>query len=84
MAELTVRHREMLEFEAQWWRHDVDRETAIRQLFGLSPARYEQILKVIVEWPSAVAYSPLVVRRLRRAHANARSRPSTGRRLRNG
>lgn len=66
MAELTVRHREMLAFEAQWWRHATDRETAIRQLFGLPPQRYQQILNVIIEWPSALRADPLLVRRLRR------------------
>lgn len=73
MAELTVRHREMLAFEAQWWRHEVDRETAIRQLFGLSQSRYAQILNVIVEWPAALDHDPLLVRRLRRDRATARA-----------
>ena len=72
MAELTVRHREMLAFEAQWWRHDVDRETAIRQLFGLTPTRYAQILNVIIEWPTALRHDPLLVKRLRRERAARR------------
>ncbi|MCW2602807.1 MAG: hypothetical protein JWN61_942 [Pseudonocardiales bacterium] len=73
MAELTVRHREMLAFEAQWWRHDIDRATAIRHLFGLSETRYLQILNVVVEWPAAAAHDPLLVRRLRHDRALARS-----------
>lgn len=72
-TELTMRHREMLAFESQWWRHEVDRDTAIWQLFGLSPIRYAQILKVIVEWPAAEAHDPLLVRRLRRDRRAARS-----------
>lgn len=87
MVELTLRHREMLAFEAQWWRHGVDRETAIRQLFGLSYPRYRQILNVIIEWPAAVQHDPLVVRRLRRdriAIRAARANSSAGPELLNG
>jgi hypothetical protein len=77
MAELTVRHREMLAFEAQWWRHDVGRETAIWQLFGISPTRYRQILNVVIEWPEALEADPLLVRRLRRARAAGAQRSLT-------
>lgn len=87
MAELTVRHREMLAFEAQWWHHDVDRDTAVRQLFGLSYARYLQILNVIIEWPAALRHEPLVVRRLRRDRAvnrASRANASKAHRLGNG
>lgn len=82
MAELSVRHREMLAFEAQWWRHHVGRPTAVRQLFGLTEQRYQQIMNVIIEWPQALAYDPLLVRRLRRDRAGARAdrnRLSSGR-----
>lgn len=84
MAELTARHREMLAFEAQWWRHDVDKATAIRQLFGLPAARYHQILNVIIEWPQALEAEPLLVRRLRRQRAGGRRPGATGRDLRTG
>lgn len=73
MAELSVRHREMLAFEAQWWRHQVSRPTAVRQLFGLTEQRYQQIMNVIIGWPQALAYDPLLVRRLRRDRADARA-----------
>lgn len=66
MAELTQRHREMLAFEAQWWKHTVAKDIATWHLFGLSPTRYRQVLAVIIEWPEAVAHDPLLVRRLRR------------------
>jgi hypothetical protein len=73
MAELSVRHREMLAFEAQWWRHEVNRPTAVRQLFGLTEQRYQQIMNVIIEWPQALAHDPLLVRRLRRDRAVVRA-----------
>jgi hypothetical protein len=69
MAQLTQRHREMLAFEAQWWRHATAKDQAIHDLFGLSAARYAQIVNVIIEWPAALELDPLLVRRLRRARA---------------
>ena len=81
MAELSVRHREMLAFEAQWWRHQVGRTTAVRQLFGLTEQRYQAGVADQVDL-SALAYDPLLVRRLRRDRAGARAdrnRLSSGR-----
>jgi hypothetical protein len=65
-AELSRREHEMLLFERQWWRRAGAKETAIRDLFGVPPTRYYQVLNALVDRPEALATDPLLVRRLRR------------------
>ena len=65
-AGLTRREHEMLTFERQWWRSAGAKETAIRDLFGVTPTRYYQVLNALVDRPDALAADPLLVRRLRR------------------
>jgi Protein of unknown function (DUF3263) len=53
----------------------------IRQHLGLSPTRYHQLLVRAIDLPEALAYDPMLVRRLRRlreARRRAR-RPALGR-----
>jgi hypothetical protein len=64
--ELSRREHEMLTFERQWWRRAGAKETAIRDLFGVTPTRYYQVLNALVDHPGALAVDPLLVRRLRR------------------
>jgi hypothetical protein len=48
---------------------------AIRRRLGLSPTRYHQLLVRAIDLPEALAYDPVVVRRLRRLReARRRSR----------
>jgi hypothetical protein len=63
---LTRREHEMLTFERQWWRRAGAKETAIRDLFGVPPTRYYQVLNALVDRSDALAADPLLVRRLRR------------------
>jgi hypothetical protein len=63
---LSRREHEMLTFERQWWRRAGAKETAIRDLFGVTPTRYYQVLNALVDHPGALAADPLLVRRLRR------------------
>lgn len=77
--ELSVRERDMLAFERQWWRAAGAKETAIRDRFELSPTRYYQVLNALVERPEALVADPLLVRRLRRVRAaRQRTRSSRG------
>lgn len=69
---LTDRERAILDFERTWWTEPGSKEAAIRQRFALSPARYYQVLGALLASPDAVAYDPLVVRRLRRMRAGRR------------
>lgn len=63
---LTDRERAILDFEAQWWQQRGAKEDAIRAQFDLSPVRYYQQLRALIDRPEALAYSPTVVNRLRR------------------
>lgn len=53
----------MLAFERQWWKRD---DARIAELFGCAMAQYRWELAELVTLPAALAYDPLLVRRLRR------------------
>ena len=76
---LTDRERAILDFERSWWTLDGPKEAAIRERFELSPARYYQLLGSLVESSDAIAYDPLVVRRLRRLRERRRKARFEGR-----
>ena len=63
---LDERDRAILDFEREWWQHPGAKEDAIRQTFGLSPARYYQLLLVLMDSEAALAYDPMLVKRLQR------------------
>jgi hypothetical protein len=64
---LPERDERILSFERQWWRHVGAKEEAIRSQFGLSAARYYQLLNAVIDAPAAERYDPMLVRRLQRA-----------------
>ena len=66
----------MIDFEREAWKLTVTKERAIRERFGFSPSRYHQLLHRIIDRPEALAYDPMVVRRLRRVR-EARRRART-------
>ncbi len=63
---LTSRDRASLDFERAWWSFPGSKEQAIRERLELSPTRYYRLLSTLLESDEAMAYDPLVVRRLRR------------------
>lgn len=63
---LSDRDRALLAFEAEWRRHGGAKEEAIRAEFGITPARYYQLLDRLIDTADALAHDPLLVRRLRR------------------
>ena len=79
-GELTAREREVLAFERQWWKYAGAKEQAVRDKFGMSSTRYYQVLNALIDRPEALAFDPLLVRRLRRLRA-ARQRARSARRL---
>lgn len=79
-AALTERERAVLGFERQWWRHAGAKETAIRELFGMSATRYYQVLNALIDRPESLAVDPMLVKRLRRLRAS-RQRARSARRL---
>ena len=60
------RAQALLDFERDWVGHQGRKETAIRDRFGMSAARYYALLAKVIELPEAAAYDPLTTRRLRR------------------
>jgi len=67
LSGLPERDERILDFERQWWRHAGAKEDAIRSQFGLSTARYYQVLNAVIDSPAAVRHDPMLVRRLQRA-----------------
>jgi len=63
---LSSRERAILDFERSWWSIPGSKESGIREQLDLSPTRYYQLLGDLLDSPDALAYDPLVVRRLRR------------------
>ncbi len=76
---LSERERAILDFERTWWTEPGPKEIAIRERFDVSPARYYQVLTDLLESPEAMAYDPLVVRRLRRVRDRRRRARFEGR-----
>ncbi|MGI8663148.1 MAG: DUF3263 domain-containing protein [Acidimicrobiales bacterium] len=76
---LTDRDRAILEFERSWWSEPGPKELAIRAHFELSSTRYYEIIGDLLDDPEAMAYDPLVVRRLRRLRERRRRARFEGR-----
>lgn len=79
-AHLSERDRAILEFERQWWKYAGAKEQAIRDLFDLSATRYYQIINGLIDTPEALAFDPMLVKRLRRLRAT-RQRARSARRI---
>lgn len=75
---LTALQAGILQFERSWWRHAGAKEAAIRSEFGLSAARYYQLLNALLDSPEAVRHDPMLVGRLQRAR-DARTRVGAAR-----
>jgi hypothetical protein len=63
---LSERERAILDFERSWWMREGSKESAIREELGMSAARYYQVLGRLLDTHDALAYDPLLIRRLRR------------------
>ena len=77
---LSARDQEILAFERQWWKYAGAKEQAIRELFDMSATRYYQVLNALIDREAALAFDPLLVKRLRRLRS-ARQRARSARRL---
>ena len=77
-SSLDERSRALLDFERESWKLDIPKERAIRERFGFSPARYHQLLNRVLERPEALAYDPMLVRRLLRVRDARRRRRVAG------
>ncbi|WP_020574391.1 DUF3263 domain-containing protein [Actinopolymorpha alba] len=78
--ELSERDQQILTFERQWWKYAGAKEQAIRDQFGMSATRYYQVLNALIDRSDALAFDPLLVKRLRRLRSS-RQRARAARRL---
>jgi len=69
MAALSEREVRVLAFERNWWRQPGAKEQAIRDMLGMSATRYYQMLNELIDRPEALAFEPVLVKRLRRQRA---------------
>ena len=76
---LTDRDRAILDFERSWWTEAGPKDTAIRERFELSGTRYYQLLTELLDDEEALAYDPLLIRRLRRVRERRRRARVEGR-----
>lgn len=73
---LTELETKILDFEAQWWKFAGAKESAIKELFDMTPPSYYQLLNNLIDRDDALLAAPMLVKRLRRlreARTNARS-----------
>ncbi len=76
---LSPRDRAVLDLERTWWTIPGLKEAAIREQIGISPTSYYARLGELADSPEALAYDPLVVRRLRRIRDRRRRARYEGR-----
>ncbi len=79
-AGLSEQQAALLDFEKAWWSLPGSKESEIRERFDISPTRYYQLLNALIDSAEALAYDPLLVKRLLRQRAT-RQRERTARRL---
>ena len=79
-SSLSERDREILALERLWWKYSGAKEQAIREKFDMSSTRYYQVLNALIDRDDALAFDPLLVKRLRRMRAQ-RQRSRSARRL---
>ncbi len=77
---LSERDEAILAFERQWWKYAGAKEQAVRELFDLPATRYYQVLNALIDTPEALAFDPMLVKRLRRLRSS-RHRARSQRRL---
>ena len=80
ISALDERTSAILDFERCWWQEGGAKESRIRERFGLSATRYNQLLVRAIDLPEALQYDPMLVRRLRRLR-DMRRRTRAARRL---
>ncbi len=77
---LSERDREILSLERLWWQYAGAKEQAVREKFDMSATRYYQVLNALIDRQEALAFDPLLVKRLRRLREK-RQRIRSARRL---
>jgi hypothetical protein len=76
LSELEIK---MLDFERQWWRYAGAKESAIKELFDLTPPAYYQMLNNLIDREDALIAEPILVKRLRRLRESRTAARSSNR-----
>jgi len=71
-ASLEFTWQDILEFEGERQRAGVASRLGVRERFGISLARYYQLLNRLIDRPEALQYDPMLVQRLRRLRETRR------------
>jgi Protein of unknown function (DUF3263) len=66
------RWQEVLDFERESGPASPAKELAVRNRFGISSARYYQVLDRLIDRPEALAHDPMLVQRLQRVRETRR------------
>ena len=72
--------RAVLEFECTWWTEPGLKTDRIRTELGISSSRYYKRLAELIDTEAALAFDPLLIRRLRRRRSldEGLGSPATG------
>lgn len=76
---LPERDAAILDLERTAWTLPGRKEALVKERLGLSPTTYYKLLGALLDDPEALAYDPLVVRRLRRVRDRRRRARYEGR-----
>ncbi|GAA2953017.1 hypothetical protein GCM10010525_15790 [Glutamicibacter bergerei] len=71
-SELDERSQQILNMEKLWWKYAGAKEQAITKQFSISPTNYYQLLNQLIDTDAAMAYDPMLVKRLRRLRSTKR------------
>jgi len=63
---LSDRDKALLDFERSWWTFESPKDVLIAERFGSTLDEYAAELEELTDEPEALAYDPLVIRRLAR------------------
>jgi Protein of unknown function (DUF3263) len=69
MSALSERDMRILAFERRGWRSPGAKEQAISEVLDLAATRYYQLLNELIDKPEALAFDPVLVKRLRAQRA---------------
>jgi hypothetical protein len=65
-VELNAEDRALLAFECAWWTEPGLKTERIRRELGMTSSKYYKRLSELIHTPEALAFDPLLVRRLRK------------------
>ena len=69
MSGLSERDIRILAFEGRGWRSPAAKEQAIAEVLDLPATRYYQLLNELIDKPEALAFDPVLVKRLQAQRA---------------